>query len=330
MADEILTDAEKEKRRRARRVQRLKKEIPIVILSMILIPTLIAIILGIRTHQLSRQNQALQDQLLELEQMLDRQAEQEALYSGEYTGNGTVINDSDQGDVILSDRTGIDPSVEVEGAESTLRHVYLTFDDGPSLMTEKILEILDTYGVKATFFVTGKEDERLVPEYKRIVEEGHTIGMHSYSHSYRQLYASEDSFQQDLNKLQEYIYELTGVWSHYYRFPGGSSNTVSSVNMDRFIEYLNEQNITYFDWNASCGDGASGLSAGNVYYTARYSIDSVPEDVDIILLMHDSYDHRSTVEALPRIIEYIQGLENTEIVPITDDSVTVQHRKANQ
>ncbi|MCR5033111.1 MAG: polysaccharide deacetylase [Lachnospiraceae bacterium] len=330
MADEHLTDAEKEKRRRARRVQRLKKEIPIAILTLILVPTILAIVFGIRSHQLKMQVMRLQEEMQDLERILDQQAEQEALYYGEYTGNGTVITDSEESDVILSGRTGIDTSVNVEGVSSGKRHVYLTFDDGPSLMTDKILEILDDYGVKATFFVTGKEDARLVPEYARIAEAGHTIGMHSYSHSYRQLYASEDSFKQDLNKLQEYIYDLTGVWSHYYRFPGGSSNTVSTVSMNLLIDYLNEQDIVYYDWNASCGDGASGLSQSQIYYTAIRSFDSVPEDVDVIMLLHDSYDHRSTVAALPGIIEYILAQDNTEIVPITDDSVTVQHRKAIQ
>ncbi len=329
MAEEILTDAEKERRRRRRRVQRLKKEIPIVILSLILIPTVLAIFFGIRTRQLHRQVDNLKQQLEELEEMLDKQAEQEAYYSGIYSGNGTVISDTDEGGVILSGRSGIDPSVDVEGVD-TKRKVYLTFDDGPSLMTEKILEILDNYGVKATFFVTGKEDKRLVPEYARIVEEGHTIGMHSYSHSYRQVYASLDSFEQDLNKLQEYIYDLTGVWSHYYRFPGGSSNTASSTDMDELITYLNDQNIIYYDWNASCGDGASGLSQSQIYYTAVHSLESVPQGVDIILLMHDSYDHRSTVAALPGIIEYIQKMDDTEIVPITDESVKVQHRKVTE
>ena len=205
------------------------------------------------------------------------------------------------------------------GEKSDVRYVYLTFDDGPSSKTEKILDILDRYGVKATFFVCGKKAYE--GEYKRIVEEGHSIGMHSFSHSYGKLYASLDSFQTDLHKLQNYIYDLTGVWTTYYRFPGGSSNTTSKVNMQELKDYLGREHITYFDWNVYGGDGVSSdVIVRNVTANiTRYD--------ECMILFHDANDKESTVEALPRIIEYIQSLDNTVIVPITDKTEPVQHHK---
>jgi|GEM_PF-529679 len=199
------------------------------------------------------------------------------------------------------------------------RYVYLTFDDGPSTKTDAILDILDEYDVKATFFVCGKNG--FDDEYKRIVDEGHTIAMHSYSHDYDDIYASLDNFQTDLHKLQNYIYDITGTWTTYYRFPGGSSNTISEVDMDELIDYLGRENITYFDWNVYGGDNVSSdIIVSNV-------TNSIEEYSNCIILLHDAADKEETVKALPDIIEYIQGLDNTEIVPITDESVPVQHKK---
>lgn len=115
-----------------------------------------------------------------------------------------------------------------------IRRVYLTFDDGPSANTDRILDILAQYGVKATFFVVGKEG--YTDQYRRIVEDGHTLAMHSYSHRYNEVYASLDSYKADLTKLHDYLYELTGEDCRFVRFPGGSSNTVSKVSMWDLID----------------------------------------------------------------------------------------------
>ena len=200
-----------------------------------------------------------------------------------------------------------------------IRYVYLTFDDGPSPRTAEILDILASYDVKATFFVCGKSGYDDM--YKRIVDEGHTIGMHSYSHDYKVLYESLDSFQTDLHKIQNYIFDITGVWTTYYRFPGGSSNTASQVPMSDLIGYLDRNNITYFDWNVYGGDNiASSIIVSNV--TAN-----ITEHENCMILLHDAADKEETVEALPEIIEYIQSLPNTVIVPVTEDTVPVQHSK---
>ena len=210
-------------------------------------------------------------------------------------------------------------SKQSPGLGNGIRYVYLTFDDGPSPHTAEILDILASYDVKATFFVCGKSGYDDI--YKRIVDEGHTIGMHSYSHDYKILYESLDSFQTDLHKIQNYIFDITGVWTTYYRFPGGSSNTASQAPMSDLIGYLDRNNITYFDWNVYGGDNiASSIIVSNV--TAN-----ITEHENCMILLHDAADKEETVEALPEIIEYIQSLPNTVIVPVTEDTVPVQHSK---
>ena len=201
--------------------------------------------------------------------------------------------------------------------------VCLTFDDGPSVYTDDILDVLDKYGVKATFFVNGKEgyDE----QYRRIVAEGHTMGMHSYSHDYSKVYADLDSFADDLYTLQTYLYELTGVQCDLYRFPGGSSNNASRVDMKRFIQYLNAKEIRYFDWNVSGGDATGGyISADMISWNVLNGIKKADADTYVVLL-HDASGKSTTVEALPLIIEKIQAMDNTVILPITDETDAIQH-----
>ena len=131
--------------------------------------------------------------------------------------------------------------------------VCLTFDDGPSDQTGEILDILKEHNVKATFFVIGR-NERYYPMYKRIVEEGHTLAIHSYSHEYSTIYASYDNFVNDVEELRKLLYDVTGVDCRYYRFPGGSSNRVTQVPVNDLIDYLDSAGLTYFDWNALNND----------------------------------------------------------------------------
>lgn len=132
--------------------------------------------------------------------------------------------------------------------------VYLTFDDGPSTYTGELLDVLKENNVKATFFVVYNDDKEAQQYYKRIVDEGHSIGMHSYSHVYDQVYASQESFEEDVTKIHDYIQEQTGVDTHLYRFPGGSSNQVSKVDIQDLIGYLHDEGIVYYDWNSLSGD----------------------------------------------------------------------------
>ncbi len=197
--------------------------------------------------------------------------------------------------------------------------VYLTFDDGPSIYTGKILDILKEYGVHATFFVcgTGDRDERLRPLYRRIVEEGHTLGMHSYSHVYSEVYSSVEAFQDDLDKIRNLIYNEAGVAPKYYRFPGGSGNTVSSLPISMFIPILYSQGIEYYDWNVYSGDASS--KSPNRAVIARNTLDGVDRTQTAVVLLHDTGAKRTTVEALPEILSGLKE-RNLEVLPFDNDT----------
>ena len=231
--------------------------------------------------------------------------------------------DIDGSEVTTESAAEADDDQMAENIEGT-RYVYLTFDDGPSSSTGAILDVLKEYDVKATFFVCGKPDSRYTDLYKRIVDEGHTLGMHSYSHKYNVIYESSESFKDDLDKLRRFLNETTGTWSKYYRFPGGSSNTVSQTDMKELVQCLNDEGITFFDWNVAGGDATGGATKATIYNNV---VNNVPRFKHSIVLLHDATDKMSTVEALPEIIEAIQAMDDTVIVPITDDTLPVQHIK---
>lgn len=203
------------------------------------------------------------------------------------------------------------------------RKVYLTFDDGPSIYTAQILDTLDTYGVKATFFVTGQQATSHPEWYQEIVGRGHTIGMHSYTHIYSDIYESAERFETDFNAIHDYLKVTTGVDCKYYRFPGGSSNTVSSINIMDLCKLLKEKGVTYYDWNISSQDASSpSLRSSEITQNVVAGIGKYNE---CMVLMHDAADKYSTVEALPGIIESILGMEKTVIVPINDKTTPIQH-----
>jgi regulator of replication initiation timing len=138
-------------------------------------------------------------------------------------------------------------------AEKDLKIIYLTFDDGPSRNTEKILEILDEYAIKATFFVLGVDSEFGRKAYKNIADRGHTIGIHGYSHVYKDIYADKQAFIQNVDKLADLIYDAAGYETNILRFPGGSNNTVNSAEdkkafMQELIKEITAKGYTYYDW----------------------------------------------------------------------------------
>ena len=228
--------------------------------------------------------------------------------------------------VIANVSNAVESDSENFAEENDQLKVYLTFDDGPSDNTAAILDTLAKYNVKATFFVVGKTDDQSKEMYQRIVNEGHTLGMHSYSHKYSVVYDSLDAFETDFNQLQSYLYDITGQECRLYRFPGGSSNQVSNTDMSEFIRFLNEEGVTYFDWNVSSGDATSQA------YTADELLNNVLTDVPkyktSVVLMHDSNTKSTTVEALGPMIEALQGM-GAQILPIDENTTLVQHIKAD-
>lgn len=294
----------KEERDRRKRVQHIRTGIITVISVWMILSIVITCILCAKVISLQKQINIMTgsyDQSASVDQQVNQS-------SGE-----------DTADVVLGQPTTAEDN---KASEGDLHKVYLTFDDGPSEHTNEILDILDDYGIKATFFVVGKEDEASLAAYQRIVDEGHTIAMHSYSHKYSDIYSSLDAFQTDLERIQNLIYDTTGVECRYYRFPGGSSNKVSNTDMSAYISYLNAQGITYYDWNVSSGDATTQA------FTADELVENVMADVvkykTSIVLLHDSTAKTTTVQALPAMIEALQQ-SGAVILPIDEDTTVIQH-----
>lgn len=185
--------------------------------------------------------------------------------------------------------------------------MYLTFDDGPSYNTIKILEILDKYDIKATFFVTAENKN-----YKYLIKEahlkGHTIGLHTYTHDYSYIYSSKENYFRDLNQIDEYVEDILGIKTPYIRFPGGSSNTISKKYSKGIMSLLSKEiqakGYQYYDWNLSSSDAEKPLMKKEDIIKSSVSKTYNGNNDYIILLMHDTSSKTTTVEALPEIIEY--------------------------
>ena len=310
-----------ESKQYSKRIRYLRRLIITTVAAACLIPTCICVILAIRYDRLHTEYEK---SMADLEWYREQFGSERDILATEAEPDGedsNIVETTSEGmdvDYATVDVSGAQNPEDIEGT----RYVYLTFDDGPSTYTDEILDILEQHNVKATFFVCGKPNAKYTDLYKRIVNDGHTLGMHSYSHKYSELYASLDSFKEDTDKLRIFLYETTGVWSSFYRFPGGSSNTVSKVDMHELTSYLEESDVTFFDWNVSAGDDRAGANKDTIYANI---VNNVPRFKHCVILMHDAADKKSTVDALPEPIEAIQDMEDTVIVPITEDTLPVQH-----
>ena len=204
-------------------------------------------------------------------------------------------------------------------------YIYLTFDDGPSNLTLDILNILKEEDVKATFFITGQSDS-INYIIKRAYDEGHTIGLHTYSHDYSYVYSSVDNYFNDLNNISNKLENIIGKKSNLIRFPGGSSNTVSrnySVGiMSRLTGEVLNRGYRYFDWNVDADDAGGAYSDSNrIYLNVVNNLSHYRANV---VLMHDSYGHTATRDALKNIIQY--GKRNGyKFASIDDNTPTIIH-----
>ncbi len=197
-----------------------------------------------------------------------------------------------------------------EAPADTGKTAYLTFDDGPSENTERILDILKEAGVPATFFVIAAENnEEHLPLLERTLAEGHCIGLHSCTHEYREIYASAEAFWQDIDALKQKLEPYCGSSFAVLRFPGGSSNTVShkyggSGLMEELIPQAKERGYAVVDWNVTAEDSVGGTPSANTI--ASRVIRGCKDKNQAIILMHDSSTNAATAEALPVILGWMQ------------------------
>lgn len=207
--------------------------------------------------------------------------------------------------------------------ETKYKIAYLTFDDGPYYLTDKYLEVLKKYNVKATFFTIGAGKERCYDNssvscmgtYKKIVEDGHTIANHTYSHGiFYGLYRSTDSFIEQVKKQENLIKKQTGVTTNIVRFPGGSSTAGRLKNS--IIEELRKNNYGWVDWSAQDGDGGELNSTTQAW---NYFTNSINDNIEVVLF-HDY--NNITLSILPQAIEYLQN-NNYILLPLFYDSVAI-------
>lgn len=203
--------------------------------------------------------------------------------------------------------------------------IYLTFDDGPGPYTSRLLDILDKYNVKATFFVTGA-----YPGYAncigRAYNAGHAIGVHSYTHNYNQIYASESAYWSDFEKVEDLIVSQTGQRTNIFRFPGGSSNAVSKFNpgiMTRLTKQAGQKGYYYFDWNVLSGDAGETTSSTGVYNNI---VKGVSGRSTSVVLCHDIKGF--TVDAMESFIPWAQSNGYT-FLPLTENSPGAHHSLNN-
>lgn len=291
---------------RKKRVKRIKKIIVGTAIVLLLLPTIMCLFLLVKVHSLEKQIE-------------------------------TITKVSDSGVVKAQEKevkttkapkkaTTAEPTIKPTD-DTTTKKVYLTFDDGLGSQSGKILDILKKNHVKATFFVTGKEDASSKKIYQRIVKEGHTLAMHSYSHIQDVIYDSKEAFEKDLKQINRCLYEATGVHTKFYRFPGGSSTQNTSLPIQNFIDVLKKNHYLYLDWNVISPD------INNANATKEQVVTGVMQGVDAydtaVVLMYDVADKPMTVKALPSIIKQIKA-KNYELLPVDESMILIQHNNGNQ
>ena len=309
-----------QQRRRRKRINRMKTGMVLFAAIWMSVSILAIIILSVQIVRLNHKIDRLTDLGIHTEINETMSAD---------TGHETQASEEDAGQLTGSELdytkivTGIDTADNI-AEKGDAHQVYLTFDGSPNTNTMEILDVLDQYQVKATFFVFGDELEEMKEVYRRIVEDGHTLGMHSYSNQYSKIYSSTDAFYEDYVKISDYLEKVTGTKSLYYRFPGGSSNEISNVNMAEFVHILNENRITYFDWNVSAGDAAAAYSAEDIVANVT---DGVSRYKTSVVLLHDGENKSATVEALGPMIEALLSM-NAQLLPIDENTKVIQYIKA--
>ena len=245
-------------------------------------------------------------------------------YDGDVTDKVIVGVGADSVKYSVKDSFGNETVIVKKLVTDETKVIYLTFDDGPSKYTAELLDILKKHNVKATFFVIGSSYSDI---FARMVEEGHALGIHTYTHEFKDIYKSEENYFADLNKISDLIYEKTGYRTNLLRFPGGGSNTVSRKYnkgiMTRLSSLVEEQGFAYFDWNVDSGDAGGTTETEKVFENVKSGIGSKKK---AIVLQHDTKKY--SIDAVESII--VWGKENGYVfLPLNEFSFTAHHNILN-
>ena len=197
------------------------------------------------------------------------------------------------------------------------RTMYLTFDDGPSAEnTPAVLDILKEHNIKATFFVIGENVRRHPEVARRIVEEGHTIGIHCNRHVYDEIYESVEAYLADFQEAYDAVYEVTGAEVKLFRFPGGSINAYNKEVYEDIIAEMTERGFVYFDWNGSLEDAVSKSTPEQL---VRNAVESTLGRKKVVMLAHDIVSN--TVSCLEQLID---SFPEYKMEPLTEEVKPIQ------
>lgn len=197
-----------------------------------------------------------------------------------------------------SNRPIKDLNISIKNVDQEKKAIYLTFDDGPSIITDRVLDILKENDVKATFFIIGNQIKGFENVLKRIHDDGHSIGLHTYTHKFKRIYSSRDTFIKEMLECRNEINKLTGASPNIIRFPGGSRGRLTHS----FLTKLHSYNFKIYDWNMVTSDGINSNTSPNRLY--RDATECNEKLFPIILLLHCDYMHKNSCKALPNIIKY--------------------------
>lgn len=292
-------------------VRRWKQVISISVAVLLVTSVILAVVFGIKYNRLYHENTKPQETAAEIGEGKVETDEYENIIK--YYTNIK----SDENFAYKDKHPELYGSSQFNFTEPSEKTCYLTFDDGPDPNTTPvILDILKEYDVKATFFVVYHDSEDAKALYKRIVDEGHSIGIHSASHDYEKIYASVEAYLDDFARLSDHLEQITGKRPDIFRFPGGSINTYNSSIYKELIAEMIRRGYTYYDWNVAAGDAKSyEVSTEDILYNI-FSADSSSKEK--IILLHDGGSYQTTAEALPEIIERMQA-KGYSFAPITTD-----------
>ena len=300
-------------------------------IALILIVSIFAVLImisGIMGFFFTKENQKMQEEIVKMDEMIEDKRLQQKNKEAEIVEleeecqdyNDVFLQPERTKEAYFSSAAKLEK--QIRNGENDAKIAYLTFDDGPYLLSESFLDILEDYDVPATFFCLMKcsetgyaeQNEAYDRTYKRIIEDGHTLGNHTASHKLGEegIYQSLEVFMDDLLRNRKFIYDRYGYTTEVMRFPGG---TGTAYRIPEVKEEVHQEGYTYVDWNSMTGDGKSVLSPEE--YVSNVLNDTEGKDI-LVVLMHDY--SRNTLIALPDIIEGLHT-QGYIFLPLFHDSV---------
>lgn len=295
---------------RKKRVKRLKGVIVMLAMTFVLIPNVLCVYLISKLNVITDSIEKL-DEKIEILENTKVSVSTAEIYQIEDTSN------------MRSNEQVVYRTLTDKEAYPDYQRIYLTFDDGPGIYTDEILDVLDEYNAKATFFVVEKEGYE--DTLNRIVYNGNTLGLHSSTHVYSDIYSSAEKFEKDVDSVYNFVSDAVNIKPVFYRFPGGSSNTIYNGDKQELINYLDDKGLKYYDWNVSGNDAViGGLCKEQI---ANNVIRGIGDKEDAFILLHDTSDKYSTVEALRIVLDTYKNKENVIFLPITEYTESCEHVK---